>query len=166
MPVSNTSADQTRTYRSEVDTWLIPVLCVPPVVSLGLTARALASGNEVDLRYSLLALGVVTLIYGGLVFPMRYLVGQGRLEVRSGFHRQRILLAGIQQVKPTRNPLSAPALSLNRLEIRWGPGLFQAVLISPASRDEFLTHLAAEAGLVREGELWVRPATPKPPLSS
>lgn len=163
MPVSNTTADQTRTYRSEVDTWLIPVLCVPPVVSLGLTVRALVQGNHVDLTWSLLALTVVVLIYGGLVFPLRYLVGEGRLEVRSGFHRQRIPLAEIQRVTPTRNPLSSPALSLNRLEIRWGPGVFQAVMISPTPRDEFLAHLATEAGLVREEDRWIRPATPQTP---
>jgi hypothetical protein len=166
MPVSDTPTNRSRTYRSQVDAWLVPVLLVPPVVSLGLTARALVVGNSVDLTWSLLALGVVVLIYGGLVFPLRYLVGEGRLEVRSGFHRQRIPLAEIQRVKPTRNPLSSPALSLDRLEIRWGPGLFQAVLISPTPRDEFLTHLATEAGLVRKGGQWIRPTPPQPPHSS
>ncbi len=166
MPVADTPTNPSRSYRSQVDAWLVPFLCLPPVVSLGLTVRALVRANSIDLTWSLLALGVVVLIYGGLVFPMSYLVGEGRLEVRSGFHRQRIPLAEIQRVKPTRNPLSSPALSLNRLEVRWGPGVFQAVLISPTPRDEFLTHLAAEAGLVREGEQWIRPATPKPPLSS
>jgi hypothetical protein len=166
MPRTDESTDRSRTYRSQVDAWLVPVLCVPPLVSVGLTARALFTGNSVDLTYSLLALGVVVLIYGGLVFPLRYRVGAGRLEIRSGFHRQRVPLAEIQQVRPTRNPLSAPALSLNRLEVRWGPGLFQAVLISPTPRDEFLAQLATAAGLVRDGDVWLRPAHPLPSHTS
>jgi membrane protein YdbS with pleckstrin-like domain len=161
--IVNDPESPSRTYRSQVDAWLIPLLLLPPVVSLGLTLRAVMEGNHVDLKYALLSLGVVTLIYGGLVFPMRYIVGEGRLEVRSGFHRQRVPLARIQQVRPTRNPLSAPALSLNRLEVRWGPGVFQAVLISPTPRDEFLDQLANEAGLVREGNIWIRPTTAQPP---
>ena len=76
MPVSDTPTNRSRTYRSQVDAWLVPVLLVPPLVSLGLTARALVVGNSVDLTWSLLALGVVVLIYGGLVFPLRYLVGE------------------------------------------------------------------------------------------
>jgi hypothetical protein len=163
MPLADAPPDRSRTYRSQVDAWLIPVLLLPPLVSAGLTARALVTGNDPELTWSLLALGVVVLIYGGLVFPMRYVVGEGRLEIRSGLHRQRVPLAGIQQVRPTRNPLSAPALSLNRLEVRWGPGLFQAVLISPTPRDEFLAQLATQAGLVRDGDLWLRPAAPSSP---
>ena len=163
MPVADTPTNPSRSYRSQVDAWLVPVLCLPPVVSLGLTVRALVRANSIDLTWSLLALGVVVLIYGGLVFPMRYLVGEGRLEVRSGFHRQRIPLAEIQRVTPTRNPLSSPALSLNRLEIRWGPGVFQAVMISPTTREGFLAHLATEAGLVREEDRWIRPAPPQTP---
>ena len=82
MPVSDTNNNESRSYRSQVDAWLVPVLLLPPVVSLGLTVRALVRANSIDLTWSLLALGVVVLIYGGLVFPMRYLVGEGRLEVR------------------------------------------------------------------------------------
>jgi len=91
-------------------------------------------------------------LYVGLVFPVRYGLADAYLVVRFGLCRQRIPLAAISEVKPTSNPLSAPALSLDRLHIRFGEGVFKAVMISPADRNRFLDELARKAGLNREGE--------------
>lgn len=53
---------------------------------------------------------------------------------------------------PTRNPLSSPALSLDRLHVQFGQDLFNAILISPADRDRFLTGLAEQGGMKRVGD--------------
>jgi hypothetical protein len=64
----------------------------------------------------------------------------GRLEIRSGWvYRLVISVADIQRIRPTRNPLSSPALSLDRLEIRYGKG--GLVMISPKDREGFLDAL-------------------------
>lgn len=69
-------------------------------------------------------------------FSTGYTITETHLIVRSAFIVSRIPLADIKRVKPTRNPLSSPALSLNRLEIRTKKGL--GPLISPQRQDEFL----------------------------
>jgi hypothetical protein len=45
-------------------------------------------------------------------------------------------------VVPTRNPLSSPALSLDRLHIRYG-GSRMGIMISPVNKAVFLQDLAA-----------------------
>lgn len=114
----------------------------------GLGAYGLAWG----LPGVLLVLG----IYFGLVFPMRYGLDDTHLYVRFGLCRPRIPLADISEVYPTRNPLSSPALSLDRLPVQYGQGFFKAVMISPANRNGFLDDLAQKAGLKREGDRLVR----------
>jgi hypothetical protein len=95
-------------------------------------------------------------VYFGLVFPMRYGLDDNHLLVRFGVCRQRIPLSAITEVCPTHNPLSSPALSLDRLRVQFGPGVFKAVMISPADRTRFLDDLAQKAGLRREGDRLVR----------
>jgi hypothetical protein len=99
----------------------------------------------------------VTGIYVGLVFPMGYGISGDRLIVRFGVCRQHVLFQDILEVRPTHNPLSSPALSLDRLHIQFGSGIFKAVMISPTPRERFMEDLANSAGLHREGNRLVRP---------
>lgn len=146
-----------RWYRSKVDWWPVPLLAIPPVASLISVLSAIRSGDTAETAMGFGAVMFVAAIYGGLVFPMRYGIGDKRLTVRFGLFRQHVELADIVEVRPTRNPLSSPALSLDRLHIQYGRGFFKAVMISPAQRAEFLADLADSAGLDRVGNLWERP---------
>jgi len=69
-------------------------------------------------------------------FGTGYTITETHLIIRSAFFSWRYPLAEITRVRPTRNPLASPALSLNRLEIRTRKGL--CPLISPADREGFL----------------------------
>jgi hypothetical protein len=143
-----------RWYPSKVDPWLAVVLAVAPVVSLVGVVATLIAGD--GLAIAIAGFAVLVGVYLGLVFPMRYGIEREHLVVRHGLVRQRVRLADITLVRPTRNPLSSPALSLDRLAIRFGTGLFKSVMISPAAKDEFLAELAARAGLRRDGDGLVR----------
>jgi hypothetical protein len=149
-------AETMQWYPSKVDWWLVPLLCLPPVASIAACVALLLAGNTSGLAVGM-ASGVLVLgIYFGLVFPMRYGLDDTYLLVRFGICRKRIPLVDIAEVHPTRNPLSSPALSLDRLHVQFGQGPFQAVLISPADRNRFLDDLAQRAGLKREGDRLVR----------
>jgi hypothetical protein len=143
-------------YRSKVDWWLVPILCLPPLAVIAVCVALLIAGNTAALPWSIVALLFVLGIYFGLVIPLRYGLDDTCLLVRFGVCRQRIPLADISEVHPTHNPLSSPALSLNRLHVQYGKGLFKAVLISPADRNRFLDDLARKAGLQRVGDRLVR----------
>jgi hypothetical protein len=143
-------------YRSKVDWWVTPVLCIPPI-SCAVVGVALLIGEKTSesIWFGASVL-LVFAIYFGLVFPMRYGIDDGRLVIRFGVCRQTIPLENITEVSPTRNPLSSPALSLDRLLVRFGPGLTQFVMISPADREAFLDELAMRAELDRDGDRLVR----------
>jgi hypothetical protein len=69
-----------------------------------------------------------------------YVLDESSLIIRFGPFKKTVPLKEIRSVKKTSNPLSSPALSLQRLEIRYGR--YDYVLISPKDRDEFMKLLA------------------------
>ena len=144
--------DSIRWYKSKVDWWIALVLCVPPTVSLIVVVALFWDGKHSEIPAAIGAILLVCGIYVGLIFPMRYGLDNHQLVVRFGLCRQRIPLDNILEVRPTRNPLSSPALSLDRLHVQFGKGFFKAVMISPADRQKFLTDLATNAGLQQTGE--------------
>jgi hypothetical protein len=146
------STEQLRWYPSKIDWWLAPVLGVPPLAAVVVCFASALTGSTPGLLVGVAMAVLVAGFYCGLIFPMRYGLDDTHLVVRFGICRQRIPLADISEVKPTSNPLSAPALSLDRLRVRFGQGVFKAVLISPADRNHFLDELASRAGLRREGD--------------
>jgi hypothetical protein len=143
-------------YSSKVDWWLAVLLCVPPVASVAVTIGLATQGNVGELPWGIGSIALVAAIYIGLVFPMRYGIGDTHFVVRSGMLRQRVPLANIVEVYPTHNPLSSPALSLDRLYVKYGASWTKAVMISPVDRDRFLEELASTTGLKREGDRLVR----------
>ena len=74
-----------------------------------------------------------------------YLLGEGELLVKSGLGKgTRIAYSQITGVCETRNPISAPALSLDRLEIRYKAkrgSFFDTIIISPKDKVGFIEQL-------------------------
>jgi hypothetical protein len=68
------------------------------------------------------------------------------LLVRSGFMRWQIPINSIQTVRRTRNPSSAPALSIDRLEVLYRDGF---LLISPVERERFVAELVRRNPTIR-----------------
>jgi hypothetical protein len=144
----------TRWYPSKVDWWLAILLAVGPLACVAALVGAVVAGGGAIVAWA--GALFIAAIYLGLVFPMRYGIEGDALVVRHGVVRQRIPLKDISEVAPTRNPLSSPALSLDRLAIRFGEGFFKSAMISPAAKAEFLDELAVAAGLRRDGDRLVR----------
>ncbi|TGD79608.1 PH domain-containing protein [Hymenobacter wooponensis] len=87
---------------------------------------------------SLVVLAIAAfLVY--LLVPTRYTLTSQELVIISGPIHKRVPLTSITSIRPTRNPISSPALSLDRLEVRYGK--FDLVLISPADKAGFLAAL-------------------------
>ena len=75
------------------------------------------------------------------MFTLRYTIDGNRLIVRSGPLRWRIPISEITAITETRDPISSPALSINRLRIEYGNK--KSVLISPRDKDAFLRQIEA-----------------------
>lgn len=138
-------------FRSKVDLWLAVLLGGALLFALVSVLVATVRLNDPALWLGL----AMTLAVGGFVvwlfLSTCYELDGRELVVRSGPLRWRIDLATVESVTPTRNPLSSPALSLDRLQIRYGKGRF--LLVSPVERNPFLNALArAEPALERHGD--------------
>lgn len=143
-------------FGSKVDWWLGVILCALPLTVAGAVVTALWSGEREGFVAALGACGIVAAVYALLVIPIRYGVSNDELIIRFGVVRSRIRLAHILEVYPSRNPLSAPALSLDRLAIRTSNRPFGLILVSPSRRETFLEEIAVRADLVRTGDRLVR----------
>jgi len=82
---------------------------------------------------------LITLIISGFMawfwFGTYYEIKDSTLRVVAGPFRWKIDILTIINVKRTRNPLSSPALSLDRLEVRYGK--WGIILISPKNEVRF-----------------------------
>lgn len=146
------NSDPVRWYKSKIDWWLRPVLAVPPIAAAAVMYSSVRSGKPLEIAGGIATVLVVAGVYVGVVFPMRYGIGNGRLDIRFGLCRQQIELGSILEVRPTRNPLSSPALSLDRIEVRYGRESVRTIMISPEHRQRFLADLAESSGLMQDGD--------------
>ncbi len=132
-----------KTFKSKVDAWLVIVLAVSTVVLIaGLAATLYSRPDPLAVVVMLAATLLFLLLVGSILLRTYYRVDAGMLTIVSGPLRRSVAIDQITSVERTRNPLSSPALSLDRLRIRYGDN--KSVMISPADRDRFLKALGIE----------------------
>jgi len=124
-----------RRFSSKVDAWLGAAILVAIAGSGFASAVAYRGGGFEN------TLVAITVLLAGALFPLwlclstNYIVRDDLLLIRCGPFSWRVPKATIRSVKATRNPLSSPALSLDRLRIDYGAGKY--VMVSPANPSEF-----------------------------
>lgn len=124
-------------FSSKIDSWLIPVM----IAAVGGLVVALIAVLIEETPWPIRVLvGVVTVAVTMLLFAVFrntcYVIAGDTLRIRSGPFRWTIPLADIVEITPSRNPLSSPALSLDRLKISLGKRKF--VLVSPEDKAGFI----------------------------
>jgi hypothetical protein len=126
-------------HSSKVDTWLILVAALAAGASVGVAVALLREGGVPVV----VMVPVVVVLGTGLplwtLFGTCYELTPGRLRIRCGPFRWTVPLNEIRAVTPTSNPLSSPALSLDRLRIDYGRG--SSVMISPRDQARFLEEM-------------------------
>jgi len=139
-------------FPSKIDGWLVALMAVPVGISVAATTAAMLA--HPPLPAGLIAVGVEALVLGLSLWTFRstlYQVTDRELIVRSGPFRWTIPISDVESVRPSRSPLSSPALSLDRLEIRYAGD--RRLMISPKDREGFLIALVGRStGLHRAGE--------------
>lgn len=151
--------EQVAWFPSKVDWWMAAILILVPVIELAICVMIVRSGGIEALAWGLMPVVLVAVLYVLVVWPIRYGITDRELIIRFGVIRRRVPLEKITEVRPTRSPVSSPALSMDRLVIRTKKGFLSQAQISPARREEFLALLAARAGLERKGDRLVRAST-------
>lgn len=130
-------------FVSKVDGWLIPVLVISIAGMLAAFVAVLVGDTPIWLQ---IVVAIASVFFCGLLFAILkstfYVVEHGVLRIVSGPFRWKIAISDIVEITPTRNPLSSPALSLDRLKVRYGERRF--VLVSPADKDGFVRAIENE----------------------
>lgn len=130
-------------FNSKIDRWVVLVLALVIagnfVVIIGV---ALDSEDPFVTTGVILICLLATALLVSLLIGTHYTVDHGLLRIAAGPFRWKLQIDQITSVEPTRNPLSSPALSLDRLRIRYGKG--RQILVSPADQSGFLRALGCD----------------------
>ncbi len=135
-------------YSSKVDGWLgalILLLFVGGLAGLAAGVYILINGGPAAGAWSAIGSGVFTVVLIlGLVYPVKYTLTADQLQVRSGLLLSRYEYSVIKSAAPSRNFLSSPALSLDRIKIEY-EGKVGFFMISPGDKEAFMKDLAERA---------------------
>ena len=122
-------------YKSKIDTWLLLVLLVSTFSCIVAAYAIMQQGSVVG---TIIGLLIITLGAGlplWILVSTKYVVSDDSILVRSGSFSWSIQISSISSVQETRNPLSSPALSLDRMQLEYDAG--KKMMISPADKAGF-----------------------------
>jgi hypothetical protein len=128
-----------KVYRSKVDAWLGIILCVVPIPLAFIIWKLFH--ESVHGKWFV----VLPIFFIGICLPISllvstiYTISEKSLLIRSSLFKWEIPLKEISAIEPTNDPLSSPALSLDRLRIEYGQG--KSIMISPLDKAEFIRDL-------------------------
>jgi hypothetical protein len=127
-------------FKSKVDGWIVILFALLVLIDIAIIVNvaALSVDPLVTTITVLLCVGAILLL---LALGMRtyYAVDKGTLRIVSGPFSWNIAIEEISSVTSTRSLLSGPALSLDRLLVRYGKR--GRILVSPANKQGFLRAL-------------------------
>jgi hypothetical protein len=131
--------DESVVFVSKVD-WLFLLSFVFAIaIMLGVSAIAIKHGGS-GMVISVAVPGLMVVILPvWLLLTTRYTITDSELRVRSGPVDRHIALQDITGINPTRAARSSPALSLDRLEVRYGEN--GSILVSPKDKTGFAAAL-------------------------
>jgi hypothetical protein len=132
-----------------MDVWLLLVLLIPTLRLLWFLFKALAAG-----RWPTIGLSVALLAFVGVWYSVAttaYEIDDTHLIVGFGLLKSRVPLRTIHTLRATTGILSAPALSIQRLEVG---SSYRTLQISPKDRAGFVAAIREHVPTVRvEGEI-------------
>ena len=128
-------------YEAKRDLWIVALVWVSNVAVLVAAATIWRSDQPLVFRAIFaLVMVIVTFFSLWLIYGTRYLLTSDELVAACGPFRTVVPLAAIEEVRPSRSPLSSPAPSLDRLEVRHS-GRALGLLISPLDKEGFMADL-------------------------
>lgn len=127
----------TKRFRSKIDRWVLFALIAAVIGVFGaMVAVAIHPEGPVSTTVVILICLASIALMVWLFVGTHYTVNKDLLTIASGPLRRKVHLDQITSVEATRSALSSPALSLDRLRIRYGNN--RHIMISPADKQGFL----------------------------
>ena len=147
-------------FESKRDAWIVILIWVGALLSMFGAIVQFTSAAPFLLRTAMLMfLGSAAAFILWMLHSIDYTLTEENLLIRCGPFRYRVPLPEIDSVRPSRNPLSGPACSLDRLLIKWNDER-KRILISPSRKTDFLRELDKRCSQLKpEGSDLVRDST-------
>lgn len=123
-----------RVYPSKIDRWLQVIMAFSAIGAALACGPAMVAASAAERLFIAVTLVVSFGLPVWLLSSTYYVLDDDTLHVHSGPFHWRIALRDITAVTPTRNPLSSPALSLDRLRVDYAG---KSLMISPLDQEEF-----------------------------
>ncbi|GEC78896.1 PH domain-containing protein [Flavobacterium aquatile] len=121
-----------KVFKSKIDWWFGLILVYPIFLSI----KAMLEGEWVGLLGLAAVVGFILI----LSKTTQYIINENQLIVKSTWIvNERIDISKITKVEKSNSILSSPALSLDRLLVRYNK--YDEVLISPKEKKEFIDEL-------------------------
>ena len=121
-----------RVFKSKIDWWFGLILVYP----IFLSVKALLEGEWIGLLGLTGVVGFILI----LSKTTQYIINENQLIVKSTWIvNERIDISKIKKIEKSNSILSSPALSLDRLLVRYNK--YDEVLISPKEKKEFIDEL-------------------------
>ena len=130
-------------FKSKIDGWILILLVVVLVVQAYVFFSVLFGMAPLSAKSTMTATTLlVFFLVGSILIRTHYTIADGSLKIVCGPFWRTIPLGSIRSVRTTRNPLSSPALSLDRLRIEYENG--GSVMISPDDKIKFMQALGRD----------------------
>lgn len=120
-------------FKSKVDIWMAIIFIVVP---MSMIYGVITEPSAILLLITALIIVLLCILF----FGTRYVIEEDELIVYGGLYKKRIQIKQIRSLRPSKNPLSAPAMSIDRIEITFDPHI-QVVLVSPKDKELFVKKL-------------------------
>jgi len=134
------------TFASKVDVWFVILLVASfgvPVIVLMMRAIETQSSGALG---TVVTLGIIAVLPVWIMSTTEYRITAEKLLVRSGPVRVDVPLKSVTGLRASHSVLSAPALSLDRIEVSYGS---KRVVISPRDRAGFIAAITERVPGVR-----------------
>lgn len=127
-------------FESKKDKWLVLVIWLSVLIMLATAIKvAYDGGFYLNLFLQPLNVGTIYLCLS-VLYQTYYIVDGENLILRSGPITKIIKIADITAVKPTKDVLSSPALSIDRLKIIYKQSK-SGIMVSPKEKEQFILEI-------------------------
>ena len=132
-----------KVFRSKIDWWVRLVLIAAVLTEIVVIAMIAVEGRHpVETTVVILVCILAIMLFAWVMFGTTYKIDRGILKITSGPFRWKVPIDQIHTVEATSSPLSSPALSMDRIRIRYGEN--RRVMVSPADKAGFLKAIGQE----------------------
>lgn len=125
-------------YKSKISITLF-VIVTTCLIVLPLLPLFTSSPTTEDIAFIAVYLIIAVALEAFLYTGTSYTIASEKLTVKSFLVKEEINIGDISSIVHTRTWLSAPALSLNRIELRYKRS--RSIVISPRSEEQFIAKL-------------------------